>query len=112
MTKEKKGELKKISQRQLSKARIDVGAHRISIDITPKEWEAIQAGAISDHMLSDILQFTDMDKIREYATPRERRELSQAKISKIEAMKASGYTNEEIAQAVGVSVSTIIKYSK
>lgn len=112
LTKEKKGELKKISQRQLSKARIDVGAHRVSIDITPKEWEAIQAGAISDHMLSEILQFTDMDKIREYATPRERRELSQAKISKIEAMKASGYTNEEIAQAVGVSVSTIIKYSK
>lgn len=112
LTKEKKGELKKISQRQLSKARIDVGAHRISIDITPKEWEAIQAGAISDHMLSEILQFTDMDKIREYATPRERKELSTAKINKIEAMKASGYTNEEIAQAVGVSVSTIIKYSK
>lgn len=111
-TKEKKGELKKISQRQLSKARIAENAHRTPITISDSEWEAIQAGAISDHMLSEILKYVDMDQIRERATPKNRKELSQAKIDKIQAMKAAGYTNDEIAKAVGASVSSVLKYSQ
>lgn len=111
-TKEKKGELKKISQRQLSKARAEENAHRVQIDVTPKEWEAIQAGAVSDNFLSRMLKYVDMDKIREYAMPREQKQLSDAKIARIAAMKASGYTNDDIAKAIGVSVSTVIEYTK
>ena len=40
-----KSEIKKASQQALSAARISVGAKRTTIDITDKEWEAIQAGA-------------------------------------------------------------------
>ena len=38
--------------------------------------------------------------------------LSPAKIAHISTLRASGYTNEEIAKKLGVSTSTIIKYMK
>ena len=63
-------------------------------------------------MLSKILKYVDMDAIRERATPKEHRELSDAKKMKIKMMTAAGYSNDDIAKAVGVSVSTILKYSQ
>ena len=90
-------------------ARIAVGSKRTPIDITDREWEAIQAGAISENTLAQILNNTDIDKIRERATPRARTELSAAKTARIKALKASGYTIDEIAKAVGVSSSTVVK---
>lgn len=107
-----KGELKKEKQRSLTNARLKVGAERKPIDITDKEWEAIQAGAISPSKLNQMLNHTDIDKVRERATPRTKTSLSSAKISKISAMKASGYTTAEIAKALGVSTSTVTKYLK
>ena len=40
-----KAELKKVKQKALTEARNKVGAKRIPIEITDKEWNAIQAGA-------------------------------------------------------------------
>ena len=105
-----KEDLKKRKQSALTKARLKVGAERKLIEIDDKEWEAIQAGAISENKLSQILNHTDLDKIRERATPRSKQTLSNAKISKIAQMKLSGYTTAEIAKAVGVSSSTVSKY--
>jgi hypothetical protein len=105
-----KGEIKKASQQALVNARIQVGAKRQPIEITDREWEAIQAGAISENQLSKILNHTDIDKIRERATPRATTTLTTAKINKIKAMQASGYTTSEIAKAVGVSSTTVNKY--
>lgn len=105
-------EKKKASQQALTAARQKVGAQRHPIDISDKEWEAIQAGAISENQLYDILKATDIDKLRERATPRETTTLSSAKQNKIEAMKASGYTIDDIAKAVGVSTSTVNRYLK
>lgn len=105
--------LKKVKQVELSKAREKVGAHRVKIDISDREWEAIQAGAISDNKLLDILKYADSDKVRERATPKNSRtELSSAQISRIAAMKNSGFTNAEIAQRLGISASTVVKYLK
>ena len=85
--------------------------HALSLD--EKRWEAIQAGAISESQLLKILNNADIDEVRQYATPRTTSTLSPAKISKIEAMQASGnYSIAEIAQAVGVSSSTVSKYLK
>lgn len=104
-------ELRKISQQALTASREKVGAKRTPIEITDKEWEAIQAGAISKTLFEKILRYTDIDKIKERATPRSNKSgISNAKISKIKAMKASGYTNAEIAKAVGVSTSTVSQY--
>ncbi len=105
-----KGEIKKAGQQALVKARIDVGAKRETIKITDREWEAIQAGAISNNKLQQIVAHTDTDELRQRATPRTTTTLSQAKINKIQNMRASGYTNAEIAEAIGVSTSTVSKY--
>ena len=105
-------EKKKAAQQALTAARQAVGAQRHPIEISDREWEAIQSGAISENQLYSILKATDLDKLRERATPRETQTLSNAKINKIDAMKASGYTIDEIAKAIGVSTSTVNKYLK
>ena len=107
-----KKEKKKLGQQELTRARIEVGAKRNKIEINDKEWEAIQAGAISDNKLSQILLYTDQDKFKQRALPRQTTTLSNAKIAKIRAMNASGYTNDQMAKALGVSASTIVKYLK
>lgn len=111
----KKDEIKKLSQQALSKYREEVGSvsrRDRSIKITDKEWEAIQAGAISENNLKKILNNTDIDSLRERATPRSTTTLSQAKINQIKAMSNSNYTTSEIAKKLGVSPSTVSKYMK
>lgn len=103
-------EVKKKGQQALSRARVQFGAKRNPISITPRAWEAIQAGAISENVLSQVLRFADMDQVRSYATPRTRTTLSPAKQNRIQAMKSSGYTTAEIAKAIDVSSSTVNKY--
>ena len=83
-----------------------------NIDITDKEWEAIQAGAISEKTLKDILNNTDVDKLKERAMPRATTTLSQAQVNRIKSLAASNYTLEEIARKMGKSTSTISKYLK
>lgn len=110
----KPGDIKKASQQALSKARNElnsVSRRDRSIEITDREWEAIQAGAISEHKLKQILDNTDIDKLRERATPRTTKSLSTAKINRIKAMQAS-YTLQQIADKMGISVSTVSKYLK
>ena len=106
-----KKEIKKASQQALTSSRTKIGAHRTKIDITPKEWDAIQSGAVSPSKLSQIIKYVDSDQLRQLATPRATSTLSTAKQNKIQAMKNSGYTNAEIAKALGVSASTVTKYS-
>ena len=107
-----KAEIKKASQRALTQARTSVGAHREPIKFTDREWEAIQAGAISPSKLEQMISKVDSDNLKQYATPRATTQLSNAKISKINAMKNSGYSISEIAEALGVSSSTVSKYLK
>ena len=108
-----KKEVKKAKQIAINNSRASVGASGKStrIVITDREWEAIQAGAISDSKLSEILRYTDTKELRQRATPKTTTTLSAAKQNKIKAMMASGHTNAEIAEALGVSTSTISKYS-
>lgn len=107
-----KKELKKQKQIAINTARQLVGADSkgSKIDITPKEWEAIQAGAISDSKLTQILRYTDTKTVRALAMPKTMTTLSTAKVSKVKAMSKSGYTLAEIADSLGVSTSTISKY--
>ena len=103
-------DLKKIKQAALSQARIKFGAKREAIIIEDREWEAIEKGAISENVLNKIIQNADIDSLRSKATPRNSKTLSSAKLNKLQAMKASGYTNAEIAEALGISASTVAKY--
>ena len=105
-----KAEIKKAGQQALTAARNAVGAKRTPIEITDREWEAIQAGAISENRLTQILNNTNIDTVRQRATPRTTTTLSNAKMNRIAALNASGYSTAEIAEALGVSSSTVSKY--
>lgn len=106
-----KDKAKKVKQKVLADARARTNAKKALIDITPKEWEAIQARAVSATTLRKILNNTDMDKLKELATPRDTVSVSNATIAKLKAMKATGYyTIAEMADAAGVSTSTVSKY--
>ena len=109
-----KKEYKKLKQQELEYARAKVGSSSAlrKIEITDREWEAIQAGAVSENKLSQILDNTDADALKKRATPRETKGLSDAKIAKIKAMRASGYVTADIAKAVNASSSTVIQYLK
>lgn len=112
---EDKGDEKKARQRAISKYRQEVGSVKRrdrNIEITDREWEAIQAGAVSENTLKLILNNTDVDKLRARATPRNTTTLSTTKANRAKAMAASNYTLEEIAKKLGVSASTVSKYLK
>ena len=111
----KPGDLKKAKQQAVTKYRSEVGSvsrRDRNIPITDKEWEAIQAGAISETKLKQILNNTDIDKLRERATPRLTTTVSSAQVNRIKALSASNYTLAEIAQKTGLSTSTVSKYLK
>jgi hypothetical protein len=101
---------KKNRGQSLTDARIQVGAGKERINITDKEWEAIQAGAITNNKLVQILNNTDSDKLKERAMPNNTRTVSDSKVARMKAMAASGYSLREIAEAVGVSPSTVANH--
>lgn len=105
-----KSAIKKAKQQALSRHREALGARREPVEVSEREWEAIQAGAISDNKLTRILKNADMDVIKQYATPKTYTTITPAKANKIKALKASGYTTAEIAERLGVSTSTVQKY--
>jgi hypothetical protein len=102
-------DVKKIRNQALAEARTRTGAKKHLIPISDKEWEAIQAGAISSSKLTQILQNTDLNKVKELATPRAKKLMTSAKIDVAQSMMSSGYTRAEIASKLGVSVSTLDK---
>lgn len=101
-------ELKKLKSKELQDARRRVGAKKILVDIEPREWEAIQAGALSKTMLNEILKNTDVEKIKELATPRERPTMSTTDLNRAKTMLVGDkYSLADVASQLGVSVSTL-----
>jgi DNA-binding NarL/FixJ family response regulator len=110
-----KKDIKKASQQALTKYRAEAGSvarSKRAIQITDREWEAIQAGAISENKLKQILANTDVDVLRQRATPRSYTTLNDAKVGRIRSMSANGKSLSEIANALGVSTSTVSEYLK
>lgn len=104
-----KKEIKKISSVEMQRARDSVGAsgRKSKITFTDREWEAVQAGAISDNMLTKFLNSSDFDEIVKRAMPKNVAVMTSAKMSKANAMLRSGYSYAEIAKACGVPESTV-----
>lgn len=100
-------ELKKIKSQALGAARARTGAKKQQIDITDDEWNAIQAGAISNNKLNDILDNTDLDQIKQRATPKSKLLMTDSKKQRALVMMNSGYTQAEVAAALGVSLTTL-----
>jgi len=100
-------QLKKIKSQALNEGRRRAGAKKIKIVVSDREWQAIQAGAISNTKLLDILDNADMDVIREHATPKAKVLMTSAKQARAAALFKNGASRAEVASALGVSVSTL-----
>jgi DNA-binding CsgD family transcriptional regulator len=100
-------ELKKIKSLAQAEARARVGAKPQAIKVEPREWEAIQAGAISTNMLNKILDQADLNVIKELATPREHKAVTAGTLSRAKAMMTKGHSQSDIASALGISVGAL-----
>ena len=104
-------EEKKVKAQALAEQRVRYGAKKERINITDKEWEAIQGAAIHTQMLRDLLNNTDADALREKAMPNNfKNTVNPFKEQRIKDLADSGYTQDEIAKIVGLSASTVSKY--
>lgn len=106
-----KDQAKKAKQQAIESARHALGVKKKDslIQVTDAEWEAIQHKAISPSKLSEILRFSDPDVLRKKATPREQKSVSSGMMALAKSMAASGYTNADIAERLGVSATTVSK---
>lgn len=106
-----KDDIKKLKNQALTQARLQTGASKKArlVDITDREWEAIQSGAISTNKLLQIIQNSDLDILKQRSMPRESRGISDAKRTRAKMLESNGYTLAEIADSLGVSTSTISK---
>ena len=97
----------KIRNQAIAEARVRTGAGKTRIEPTQSEWDAIQAGAISNHKLEQILTNSDLDAIKKLATPKQELLMTTTKKARATQMLASGYTQAEVASALGVSLTTL-----
>lgn len=100
-------DLKKLRGQELEAARSRTGAKKQQIQITDHEWDAIQAGAISNHKLEEILKNSDIKRVRELATPRSATLMTSAKTQRAQALMGAGHTQSEVAEILGVSLTTL-----
>lgn len=102
-------ELKRLKGQTLTRARDVVGSRREKIIPTAREWEAINAGAITNNMMNSILKYTDMDEIKAQVLPKPDRAnaVSVGDKARIKAMAANGFTQAQIARQLGLSPSTV-----
>ena len=100
---------KKAQAQCLEEARYRVGAKKINIDISDRQWEAIQAGAVSGTKLEEILKNTDIDKLKKRALPRTPKGISPAKLATARMRINNGYSAIEVADSLGVSVDTLYR---
>ena len=101
-------EVKKLNHQALTTARLRVGALKTKIIPTADEWAAIQAGAVSPNQLRQMLDSADLDVVRQLATPRPITLMTTIKTTRARTMLAAGYTQSEVADALGISVSTLM----
>ena len=99
---------KKLRGQAITEARTRLGAKKPTITISSLQWTAIQLGAVSNTTMIRIINAADQEKLKALAMPRTSYKMTTAKESKARVMSAIGYTPAEIAQALGVSATTIV----
>lgn len=102
-----KDEEKKVKGHALKTARARTGAGKTRVVIEEREWQAIEAGAISNHKLGEILKNSDLDTVRKLATPRTNPVMTDAMSSRAKTLLSSGATLSEVASELGVPMSTL-----
>lgn len=101
-----KDDKKRLRGQALNGARDKVGAKKDRIKFTEKEWEAINAGAISETRLTDLLKNADSDNYKALATPKSSR-ISASTAARIESLLNAGWSRKDIENAGYASMETI-----
>lgn len=107
--KEDKAAFKKLKGRTLQRMRERVGALKQRVFFTDNEWKAIQSGAVSDSFLKRLLDNSDDDHVKALSMPRESRELTGARASRVRQLLNNGYSQAQVASMLDVSVNQIQK---
>lgn len=102
-----KGALKKLKGRTLNEKRLVTGAVKHRVIFEGKEWEAVQAGAVSDTFLKDILRNADSKQVKELSMPKGRSTMTPARKARIESMLTNGYTQADVARMMDIPVSQV-----
>lgn len=105
------GQLKKLKGRTLQEKRMVTGANKQKVTFTENEWKAVQAGAVSDSFLSQLLQNADDAHVKQLSMPREKSILSSSRKTQIEQLLNKGYSIAQVAEMKDVPVSQVTKIS-
>jgi hypothetical protein len=100
-------DIKKIKQQALREARVRTGANKTKVKITESEWNAIQAGAIPKTKLEKIIANSDEHTLKALALPKKALKVSTSDLRRAKAMLNSGYTQADVAEALGVGLTTL-----
>ena len=100
-------EVKKVKQHALNEMRKRTGAEKDRIKFTQSEWDAIQAGAITGSKLSEILRNADAESVKRLAMPRDMPKMTGTMQRRAKAMLDSGATQLEVADALGIGLTTL-----
>jgi lambda repressor-like predicted transcriptional regulator len=101
--------LKKIKSQALAEARTRAGVKKVRVPISDRQWEAIQAGAVSKTMLKEILDNAEIERIKVLATPRPDIKMDSGTSARARGLLAAGLSQAEVARIIGVSLTTLKK---
>lgn len=107
-----KEQIKKHRGQAIIGSRAKIGAKKETIKLTDSEWDAIQSGVFSKTKLEAILDNCDLDVLKEKATPRKTTTISPSMEALARSMRNSGYTRRDIADRLGISVSSVDRIFK
>lgn len=101
------GALKKLKGRTLNEKRLVTGALKQRVKFTDREWEAVQAGAVHDTFLKDLLRNADSKQVKQLSMPRQKTTISPARKAYVKQMLNNGYNQADIANMLDISVSSV-----
>ena len=108
-----KKHLSKLKNQITNQQRTIVSKQR-PFDITEREWEAIQAGALHKSDVKEIINRANSDIVKKFAMPNNTNYsvLSPSNLAHAKAMLNSGFTQADVAASFNISPSTLSKMLK
>lgn len=99
--------LRKTERQAKAAARARLGLEKPVIEITDRQWDAIQSGAVSASKLRQILDYAEPKRVMELAMPRTNPVMTNAIASRAKAMISAGATTADVAAALGIPAATL-----
>ena len=100
-------EQSRLREQTIAGARMRLNKPDRSFEITDREWEAIEAHAVSPTMFKQVLKYGNDKDIKKKALPKQNSGLADSQVSAIKALLATGYSQQDIAEMYGISTSTV-----